>query len=268
VTSGDPPSFTWVMTEHEDLTERLGALGDAPVADHVRDRHLLAMHAAAPAPSRERRGFDRLAVAAAAIVGFAVGSTGFALAGALPDPAQGVAHDVLSVVQVEVPDRPQNRGACVSAAAKAGDRAAKDACPKGRATGVPGEGKGDAKGKAKGADAPGRPAEAGPHPNADTGDCKGKPAWAGEKRKPTPEERAAREACPDDDDDTEELELEGQELDEPRQEAPAEPATPPQPPVGPADPPAAEPADPASPAQPEAPPADAGQPDGVPPAGS
>lgn len=272
VTCGGLASFTRVMHEHDDLTQRLGALGSAPVADDVRDQHLHAMRAAAPAPA-EHRGFGRLAVAAAAIVGFAVGSTGFAMAGALPDPAQGVAHDVLSVVQVDVPDRPQNRGACVSAAAKAGDQAAKAACPKGGARGTPGEGKPDAKakGKAKGTGvAPGRPAEAGPHPNADTSDCKGKPAWAGDKREATPEERAAREACPDDDQD--ELELEEQHEAE-RPDAPdapvapatpAEPATPPAPPVDPADPPA----DPATPAQPDAPPAGTDTPDEAPPAGS
>ncbi|HEX4902474.1 MAG TPA: hypothetical protein VFV42_06670, partial [Acidimicrobiales bacterium] len=145
------------MNEHDDLTERLGALGSAPVADDVRDGHLHAMRAATPA-TVGRQGFGRLAVAAAAIVGFGVGSTGFAMAGALPDPAQGVAHDVLSVVQVDVPDRPQNRGACVSAAAKAGDQAAKDACPKGGAKGTPGKGRsGEAPGH--GGQAPGRPAE-------------------------------------------------------------------------------------------------------------
>lgn len=254
MTCGRVPSFTRVMNEHDDLTQRLGALGDAPVPDAVRGQHLHAMRAATPATSAAgRRGFGRVAVAAAAIAGFALGSTGFAMAGALPDPAQGVAHDVLSVVQIDVPDRPENRGACVSAAAKAGDQAAKAACPKGGAQGTPGEGKG------KAGAAPGRPAEAGPHPNADTSDCKGKPAWAGQKRKPTPDERAAREACPDNEGD--EQEQGTGDGDERRPEAPVTPADPPRP-AAPAEPPAAPAEPPVDPVDPVAPPADA------PPAGS
>lgn len=216
MTSSGPPTFTRVMTDHDDLTGRLGALGSVPVPDDVRADHLHAMRAAdfpVAAPD-ERRRFGRVAVAAAAIVGFVVGSTGFAMAGALPAPAQGVAHDVLSVVQVDVPDHPDNRGGCVSAAARTKDRAAKAACPKGEAAGAGRSA--DAPGH--GGEARGRPAEAGPHPNADTSDCTGKPPWAG------PKDRAAREqagaerdahiaACPDRDRD-EEVE-------------PAEPAEPP-----------------------------------------
>jgi len=187
------------MRDHDDLTRRLRDLAARP-ADRVRADHLHAMRAAGAdaAPAGGRR-FGRLAVAAAAIVGFAVGSTGFAMAGALPDPAQGVAHDVLSVVQVDVPDRGDGMGACMSEAAKrTGEekRAAKDACKAAKRTGRPT----DAGAPGRSGEAPGRPAEAGPHPNADTSDCKGKPPWAAEKRKPTAEERAAREACPEDDD--------------------------------------------------------------------
>jgi hypothetical protein len=268
------PSFTRVMTEHDDLTQRLGALGGAPVPDPVRDQHLHAMRAAAPAPTAERRRFGRFAVAAAAIVGFAAGSTGFAMAGALPDPAQGVAHDVLSVVQVDVPDRPSGHGLCMSTAAKQTDPAAKkaeqQACKEAKQAGTGERGRSaDAPGKT--GDAPGRPAEAGPHPNADTSDCKGRPAWAGTKGGPSAEQRAARDACPPDEGELDEQQSD--EADPQRQEAPATPADPaapdtsPQPPV---DPPAAPPADPATPAEPvdppaDTPPADGGQPEDVPP---
>jgi hypothetical protein len=168
------------MDENE-ITQRLREAGERPVPGDVRSDHLHRMRAASPA--RPKR-FGRLAVAAAAFVGFAVGSTGFAMAGALPGPAQGVAHQVLSVVQVDVPDRKPNRGACVSAAAEAhpedevARKAAKDACPKGRPEGV-GKGKPDGvppghAGKASGANADGDP-------------CTGKPPWAGPM---SPEEKA------------------------------------------------------------------------------
>ncbi|MFP5322201.1 MAG: hypothetical protein ACLGIC_10190, partial [Acidimicrobiia bacterium] len=69
------------MRDHDDLTDRLADLGSAPVPDDVRDGHLHAMRAATPTPDSPRR-FGKLAVAAAALVGFAAGSTGFAMAGA------------------------------------------------------------------------------------------------------------------------------------------------------------------------------------------
>ena len=83
-----------------------------------------------------RRGFVWAGIAAAAVVGFLAGSTGLAMADALPDPAQAVAHDVLRVVQVDVPQGKEGkRGPCMAEAAKIKDKdakkAAKDACPKG-----------------------------------------------------------------------------------------------------------------------------------------
>lgn len=183
------------MSDRDDLTERLDQVGSQPIPDDLRARHLSAMHAAAPAP--ERRRFGALAVGAAAFVGFLVGSTGFAMAGALPDPAQGVAHDVLSVVQVDVPDGEwRNRGECVSAAAQAGDEAAKDACPKGgRPAGTPGGGEGGTPGQSGRPEKADKPAG----PNRDDDPCTGKPPWAGPK---TDEEKAAaRATCPDRADD-------------------------------------------------------------------
>ena len=167
------------MDEHE-ITRRLRAAAEQPVPDATRSEHL---HRIAMTTADVPRRFGRLAVAGAAAVGFFAGSTGLAMAGALPDPAQDVAHDVLAVVQVDVPEG--NRGACVSAAAKdpaldaAGKKAAKEACRQqappgqGRSGGAPGQQKAD-----KHADDP----------------CRGKPPWAGAPAAKTPEARAEREA--------------------------------------------------------------------------
>lgn len=186
------------MDENE-ITQRLRDAGRQPVPREVRASHLSQMRSAAPVVEKQKR-FGRLAVAAAAFVGFAVGSTGLAMAGALPDPAQGVAHDVLSVVQVEVPDRPDNRGRCVSAIANDPDlspeekKVAKDErCAKGKPDHA---GKGNGKG---------RPDGAGP-PDAlmnDGDPCKGPPPWAGTGRPSPGEEQAhedARTTCAPDDD--------------------------------------------------------------------
>lgn len=182
------------MDENE-ITQRLRDAGGEPVPGEVRASHLRRMHAAVPVAERSKR-FGRLAVAAAAFVGFAVGSTGFALAGALPDPAQRVAHDVLSVVQVSVEDPKENHGRCVSEAMKAMDpaaseearKAAKDAaCPK-----VKGKPEGVGNGKPAHAGTPGGPKGTRP----EWGECQGPPAWAG--RKTAGEKQAAkaqRAAC-------------------------------------------------------------------------
>jgi hypothetical protein len=175
------------MDENE-ITQRLRDAGDQPVPGEVRATHLSQMHAAGPVTEKPKR-FGRLAVAAAAFVGFAVGSTGFAMAGALPAPAQQVAHDVLSVVQVNVENPRDNHGQCVSAAMKDMDpaaseearKAAKDeACPKEK--GRPphaGQGKpahaGEGKGRPAHAGTPGGPK--GPRP--EWGQCQGPPPWAG-----------------------------------------------------------------------------------------
>ncbi len=155
--------------------------------------------------------FGRLAVAAAAVVGFLAGSTGLAMAGVLPDPAQDVAHHVLALVRVDVPEG--TRGACVSAAArdktlsKAAKQAAKDACPKG---GPPdGAGTPDA--------GTGRPDTA-PGPAGASDPCHGKPPWAG-RNDLTPEQRDAMKAdraatCGTDDTETDDTRAEGTETDD------------------------------------------------------
>jgi hypothetical protein len=169
------------MDENE-ITQRLRDAGDPPIPGEVRASHLSQMHAATPTVERRKR-FGRLAVAAAAFVGFAVGSTGFALAGALPDPAQQVAHDVLAVVQVNVEDPRHNRGQCVSEIARdktltgAAKAAAKAACktitPGRSGQGSPPEGVGE--GRAEGA------GKAAGGPNTDDDPCTGRPPWAGKE---------------------------------------------------------------------------------------
>lgn len=254
------------MRDHDALTARLADLGSAPVPPDVRDGHLQAMSTPGLAPPVGRRGFGRLAVAAAAIVGFAVGSTGFAMAGALPDPAQGVAHDVLSVVQVDVPDRGNGVGACVSRAAKAtGEekKDAKEACKAGR-----GKGKGsvdDAGDAGRSAESPGQRGKPATHPGDDGDVCTGKPPWAGkvpkaDKDRLRLEHGACRPAEEVEGDDTAEAQRQG-----PPAEAPAPPA-PADPPADPATPPAQPGEGPAAPATPPVDPG-AGQPPIDPPAG-
>lgn len=148
--------------------------------------------------------FGRLAVAGAAIIGFLAGSTGLAMAGALPDPAQDVAHDVLGAVQIDVPEG--KRGPCVSAIAKSDltkdeKKAAKAACPKG--------------GSGKSGEAPG---ESGDLPHSDD-PCRGRPPWAGNKGLTADQKDALkaerRTLCGPDDDDLDDDELDDDdEVDE------------------------------------------------------
>ena len=208
------------MSHESDHTEeRLAALGRQSIDPEVRAAHLRRADAAVPVTAPRR--FGPAAIAAAAVLGFFVGSAGLASAGALPDPAQNVAHDVLGVVKVEVPEG-GNRSACVSQAAKIEDKdakqAAKDACPKGDdvddddpdtddepggddTDDAPGK-SGEAPGKSgeapgKSGEAPGRsgeaPGQSGEAPGK-SGDapgqtkhaddpCKGKPPWAGKMSK-------------------------------------------------------------------------------------
>ena len=199
--------------ERPGLTDRLRDLGSHPVPAATESDHLSRM---AATPAEPARRFGRGAIAAAAIVGFLAGSTGLAAAGALPDPAQDVAHDVLAVVQVDVPKGKEGkRGPCVSEVAKRSDlsdaekKAAKDACPKGGAQkddaedgdGAPGR-SGSAPGQVKHADDP----------------CRGNPPWAGnkdltpEQKQALKDERAA--VCGPDDDDVEDQEELENELED------------------------------------------------------
>jgi hypothetical protein len=210
------------VNENE-LHDRMRSLGSHPIDDATQAAHLRRIETVTrPEAVGGRRRFGVLAVAAAGIVGFLAGSTGLAMAGALPDPAQDVAHDVFGVVKVDVPAGKQDkRGPCVSEAAKIEDeaakQAAKDACPKGgpddeqpdpNGPNDPGDpSDGDQPGRS--GEAPGK-ADKTPKDKAngttkhDDDPCRGRPAWTGPMTQEEREDAKAansREACIDDVDD-------------------------------------------------------------------
>jgi hypothetical protein len=206
----------------DDLEQRLRQLGDAPIDPQISRAHHAAMAEAAIHRASPRFGWK--AVAAAAIAGFLAGSTGLAAAGALPDPAQDVAHDVLDVVGIGVPRSTEgcpdgksyrNHGEYVSAVEAAGgdvEAASHSSC------GKPTHGNGKAKGAGK--------EDSAPRADTDGDPCTGPPPWAGAHL--TPEERdaakAERVAACGADDDPEETEAteDDTEVDQQR-EAPAAP---------------------------------------------
>ncbi|HVM09079.1 MAG TPA: hypothetical protein VM345_11485 [Acidimicrobiales bacterium] len=92
------------MYEPEDgLTRRLRALGELPIDSATQSRHLTAMAEAAAAPSLLGTFGNRVRIAVALIVGFLLGTTGLASAGAL-GPLQPIASETLSKVGVNVPE--------------------------------------------------------------------------------------------------------------------------------------------------------------------
>ncbi|MCB0966361.1 MAG: hypothetical protein KDB37_05960 [Ilumatobacter sp.] len=202
------------------VEERLRSLGSQSIDPETRAAHLRRAEAVVPIPPTRRR-FGPMAIAAAAVVGFLAGSAGLASAGALPDPAQNVAHDVLGVVKVEVPEG-GNRGACVAQAAKLDDKeakqAAKAACPKGGdATDDDQDGDDTTDTTDDTTESPGKSGEApGQVKHADD-PCRGKPAWSGPMSK---EERAAlkeqfdRSACTGDTDDTDDTDTDDTDSDD------------------------------------------------------
>ena len=215
------------MTEHES-EQRLRDLGRQPIDAATKAAHLRRIKdAGVVADTRRRRRFGVVSVAAAGVVGFLAGSTGLAMADALPDPAQQVAHDVLGAVQVDVPaGKEGKRGPCVSEAAKIKDkdakRAAMDACPKGGpdTSGTDGEGNGTGAGGSHGKSdephgrsdqAPGHNGDGSPGKGAGSsnhaGDpCHGRPPWAGpmsKEQRDAAKAAASRDACPDDGADVE-----------------------------------------------------------------
>jgi hypothetical protein len=93
------------MDEHIDpqdheTVERLRAFGRRPVDPPTASAHLTAMADAAPRRSPWR---TKVAVAGAFLAGLLLGGTGLATAGALPDPAQEVAFNVLHRTGMHVP---------------------------------------------------------------------------------------------------------------------------------------------------------------------
>ncbi len=91
------------MEEHDPIVESLRSLGEQPVDPVTASRHLSRM-----AGVRARTSFStKVKIGAALGIGLFVGGSGLATAGALPGPAQDVAHTVLSSVSVNVPGGPQ-----------------------------------------------------------------------------------------------------------------------------------------------------------------
>ena len=184
----------------DEIRARLRAFGEEPIDEQTRAAHMRRMATGVVVDEPRRRGFVWAGIAAAAVVGFLAGSTGLAMADALPDPAQEVAHDVLRVVQVDVPQGKEGkRGPCVAEAAKIKDKdakkAAKDACPQGG-----GDENGDESGD-EGGEQPGSPGQ-GPPPAGDP--CRGRPPWAGpmsKEQREAAKASASRANCPKDDDD-------------------------------------------------------------------
>jgi hypothetical protein len=89
--------------EPEDgLIARLRALGQMPVDSATQARHLTAMAEAAAAPTLFGTLGNRVRVAVALVVGFLLGTTGLASAGAL-GPLQPIASTTLEKVGINVP---------------------------------------------------------------------------------------------------------------------------------------------------------------------
>ncbi|MGK2948563.1 MAG: hypothetical protein ACSLFP_08305 [Acidimicrobiales bacterium] len=193
----------------DDLEDRLGRLGQAPIAPEVAATHRHTMAQVASEPPRARFGWR--AVALAAVVGFFAGSTALASAGSLPGPAQDIAHNTLGAVGIDVPRSTEgcpdgstyrNHGEYVSAVEAAGgdvSAAAKSDCGK---PAHAGKGKPNGNGKDKGAGA-----APGAGPDRDGDPCTGPPPWAGTKLDAEAKDaaRAEREATCGPDDDADEV---------------------------------------------------------------
>ncbi len=93
------------------LIARLRALGAQTVDDTIARQHLAAIERVSLLPDATSVGvprlvqvrFRRVRVIAAATAAGLLGASGLAAAGALPDPAQNLAHDALGVVGLHVP---------------------------------------------------------------------------------------------------------------------------------------------------------------------
>jgi hypothetical protein len=91
------------VNEDDALIERLRNLGRQQVPPATTARHVGAMASAVGRPHRA----VRLKVGTAFFAGLLLGGTGLATAGALPAPAQDVAHTTLSKVGLNVPEGTQ-----------------------------------------------------------------------------------------------------------------------------------------------------------------
>lgn len=179
--------------EHHEIQDRLQRLGAHPIAPALQSAHLTAM-----VPGGSRWG-PKLRVAAAFLVGLLVGGSGLAAAGALPDPAQRVAHGVLDQVGIDVPNPERHHGPECGAEVKRNHGAyvrddhdlAESDC------GKPVKGAGDK-------DDADEPEDADKAHDADKGPCQGAPPWASKgSASMTRDEKAAAQAerqsqCADD----------------------------------------------------------------------
>ena len=166
------------MNENDDLIRRLRALGRHSVDPAVASSHLSKV----TSPSASGGRSHRLRTAGVFLAGLLLGGTGLASAGALPAPAQKIAHDTLGAVGVKVPggERYQgvecggakNHGQYVRSQPK-GERAAAAKSLCGKKTGS-GEAKPDK------ADKPGKSG------------CEAPPPWAGQGKS---QDKAAKKAA-------------------------------------------------------------------------
>jgi hypothetical protein len=210
-------SYVYVGVNEDEIRARLRAFGQEPIDEQTRAAHMRRIAAGGVVSEPRRRGMVWAGIAAAAVVGFLAGSTGLAMADALPDTAQDVAHVVLGAVQVDVPaGKEDKRGPCVAEAAKLKDKDAKkaamDACPKGGgapddsydpngADVTPGK-SGEAPGHS--GDAPGKSGEAPGQTKHEGEPCHGRPPWAGtmsKEERDAAKQEASRETCPPDADE-------------------------------------------------------------------
>ena len=88
------------MDEFDPIVDRLRDLGHEPMAPDLAARHLGTMAGVRPRAGRAVKA----KVGAAFFAGLLVGGTGLATAGALPAPAQDVAHTTLGSVGLDVPN--------------------------------------------------------------------------------------------------------------------------------------------------------------------
>lgn len=191
------------MDEHDDVIERLKALGRRPVDPALQSAHLTAMAAVRP-----RARWSRVRVAAAFLAGLLLGGSGLAAAGALPDPAQNVAHKAFAEVGVQVPQPERYHDAAECGDEVKANHGAYVRDDKSRA-------KTDCGKPVKaGGDRPGGPSDRGP--------CQGPPPWALDKSMTDGEKTAAQAQraidCPDVEDAAE---AEDEEFEAPERSADA-----------------------------------------------
>ncbi len=181
------------MDDHIDpqdsgTVERLRALGRRPVDPATASAHLTAMAAASPRRSPWR---TKAALAGAFLAGLLLGGTGLATAGALPEPAQAVAYNVLHPMGLNVP-HPHAGNPCKGPPVWARERreptaeeqaeherVRREECPQ-RGEGRQGPPAHAGRGGPEGTPGRGRGQEGGPERRPHAGDpCRGRPDFAG-----------------------------------------------------------------------------------------